>query len=299
MEKVVVILGATCTGKSKIGLSLAKKFNGEIISADSVQIFKEFDIGSAKITKEEMDGVVHYGIDEISPDKEFSVFDYASWTKEKIKEIAAKGKLPIIVGGTGLYVKALCEGYNFGGTEKHAEFRQNLEKEIDENGIESVYQKLVKLNPEMAQSIDKNNKVRVIRAFEIAKFGEVQTKSKPEFDFKIFALVQDREKLYQKINLRVDQMVDSGLKEEVENLYKKYGLVQPMRAIGYKELIPYIKGEDSFENCVNLIKQHTRNYAKRQMTFLRSMKDVNFVDIENFDSAFENITEKINLFITK
>ena len=187
--KVVFILGPTGVGKTKLSVKLAKKFDGQIISADSVQVFKHFDIGSAKVTKEEMQGVVHYGIDVVSPEDEFSVFDYLNYTKQKIEEIEVNQKLPFIVGGTGLYVKALVNGYNLGGTGKNEEFRQNVLKEIETNGIESVYNKLKIKNPLLAKNTDCHNKVRVIRALEIATFGEdKKQESTSDYDFLIFAL---------------------------------------------------------------------------------------------------------------
>lgn len=279
-QKVVFILGPTGVGKTSLSVLLAKRFNGQIISADSVQVFKEFDVGSAKVTKEEMQGIAHYGIDVVSPDQEFSASDFAEYTKTKIKEIALQGSLPIIVGGTALYVKALVEGYNFGGTEKHKEFRQNLETEIDVNGLESVFKKLKQLSPQLASQIDGKNKVRVIRAFEIAMFGDGKTSnSEVDFDYKIFALTMPRENLYQRINKRASIMIENGLVEEVECLYSKYGQCQPMRAIGYKEVLPYLNDEISLKQMEELISQHTRNYAKRQLTFLRGMNNVEFVDV--------------------
>lgn len=287
MQKVIFILGPTGVGKTKISLELAKKFDGEIISADSVQIFKEFDIGSAKVTLEEMQGIKHYGIDIIEPNQEFSVYDYVEYTKKTIEEIFKKGKLPIIVGGTGLYVKALTEGYNFGETGKNKDFREKLESEIEEKGLEEVFDRLVKLNKELADKTDRFNKVRVIRALEIATFGGEKLTTTPLYDYKVFALNLDREKLYERINKRVDLMLDKGLLKEAEKLYNKYGYVQPMTAIGYKEFLPYFKGEKQIEECVNLAKQHSRNYAKRQITFLKSIKDIKFVDVENLNEAIK------------
>lgn len=295
--KVIFILGPTGVGKSGVAVEVAKKFDGEIISSDSVQIFKEFDIGSAKITQDEMQGVKHYGIDIVSPSQEFSVYDFVEFTKQKIKEIAKRGHLPIVVGGTGLYVKALCEGYNFGQAEKNEKFREKLEKEIEEKGLENVYQKLFELDENLAKSIDCKNRVRVIRAIEIATFGSKKEKNESEFDCKIFALNMDRTKLYDKINRRVDIMVKDGVVKEVEDLYKKYGLVQPMRAIGYKEFLPYFEGEQKLDECIELVKQHTRNYAKRQLTFLRGMNDIEFVDGENKEDAKKQIFDKIDEFL--
>ena len=291
--QVLVLLGPTGVGKSSLSIDLAKAFNGEIISADSVQIFKEFDIGSAKISLQEMMGIKHYGIDIISPNQEFSVFDYVEYTKNSIKEIVSHNKLPIIVGGTGLYIKALINNYNFGEANKNQEFRDKLEKEISEKGLEFAYQKLKSLDEDFALKIDRYNKVRVIRALEIKLFGTEQQNSESDFDFKIFALNKDRETLYQNINIRVDEMIRNGLISEVQTLLEKYGDCQPMKAIGYKEVVDYINGKISKENMINLIKQHTRNYAKRQLTFLRGMKGVVYVDCEDRKKALEEITKEI------
>lgn len=279
--KVVFILGPTGVGKTSLSVALAKEFNGEVISADSVQVFREFDIGSAKVTQQEMQGIKHFGIDVVLPSQEFTASDFANYTKERIEEISAKGKLPFIVGGTALYVKSMVEGYNFGGTEKNIEFRNSLEEEINKNGLESLFNRLKQESPEIAENIDGKNKVRVIRALEILKFGngKTQDKSKVDFDYKIFALTMPREKLYERINKRASVMIEKGLVDEVKDLYSKYGNCQPMRAIGYKEVLPYLRGEISLEAMENLISQHTRNYAKRQLTFLRGMGNVIFVDV--------------------
>lgn len=298
-QKVLFILGATGSGKSDLAVKLAKLFNGEIISADSVQIFKQFNIGSAKVTKDEMQGVVHYGIDLIEPNAEFTVYDYVEYTKKMIDIIAKKDKLPIVVGGTGLYVKSLIEGYNFGDTEKHSDYRVELEKEIEENGLESVYNKLLKLDEKLAKSIDRHNPVRVIRALEIAKFGSNKTKNnESEYDFKIIATSLDREFLYKKINKRVDQMLESGLIDEVKAIYNRYGEnLQPMKAIGYKEVLKYIKGEINLSEMSELIKKNTRNYAKRQLTFLRGLKDVDYIDNSNKEKALTVAKEDIEKWL--
>ena len=279
MEKAVFILGATGVGKSGFAIKLAKLFDGEIISADSVQIYKQLNIGSAKITTAQMQGVVHHAIDILSPQQEFSVFEFVELTKSLISQINKKGKLPIIVGGTGLYVKALVEGYDFGGSGKNAEFRNQLwQKSQDE-----LYQMLMQQNAQRASEIDKNDKKKLIRALEIQKFGAKPQSHGTDINFLVFALTMPRETLYQKINARVDEMIKQGLITEVEGL-KKQGLSvenQSMKAIGYKEVLSYLNGEINRQEMIDLIKQHTRNYAKRQMTFIRGMK------IPLFDVACE------------
>lgn len=279
MEKAVFILGATGVGKSGFAIKLAKLFDGEIISADSVQIYKQLNIGSAKITTAQMQGIVHHAIDILNPQQEFSVFEFVELTKSLISQINKKGKLPIIVGGTGLYVKALVEGYDFGGSGKNAEFRNQLwQKSQDE-----LYQMLMQQNAQRASEIDKNDKKKLIRALEIQKFGAKPQSHGTDINFLVFALTMPRETLYQKINARVDEMIKQGLITEVEGL-KKQGLSvenQSMKAIGYKEVLSYLNGEVNRQEMIDLIKQHTRNYAKRQMTFIRGMK------IPLFDVACE------------
>ncbi len=296
-NKVLILIGPTGVGKTETSIKLAKKFNMEIISADSVQVFKEFDIGSAKITQNQMQDIVHYGIDILSPNEEFSVSDFVEYTKDKISEIISKGKVPFIVGGTGLYIKSLVEGYNLGGTSRQSEFRKELELIADSEGLETLFQKLVDLSPELASSIDKNNKVRVIRAIEIATFGGEKLKVKDDnFEYKVLALTRPREELYQSINARCEKMIENGLVEEVKNLYDKYGECQPMRAIGYKEVIPFIKGEISKQEMISLISQHTRNYAKRQLTFIRGLEDVTYFDI-NEKTFFDKMEEEIRAWL--
>ena len=295
MTKVVYILGPTGVGKTKMSISLAKKFDGEIISADSVQVFKGLNIGSAKITKNEMQGVKHYAIDILEPDEEFSVFDFVQYTKQKIEEISARGKLPIIVGGTGLYVKALTQGYDFGGTNPDKNLRKKLEKIAQEKGNDHLFELLKEKNPAMAEKTDSHNTVRLIRALEIALGGGEKSKNDVNFEFFLVALTRNREKLYEIINDRVDKMLEDGLIEEVEQL-KKRGLSeknQSMRAIGYKEVLAFLNGEYDRERMVELLKQHSRNFAKRQMTFLRGMNDVHYVDVENFEEAEKKLTKQI------
>lgn len=297
--KVLFILGPTGSGKSDIAVKLAKKYNGEIISADSVQVYKEFNIGSAKVTKTEMGGITHYGIDIKSPTEEFSVYDYVQYTLQKIEDIIKRRKLPIIVGGTGLYVKSLIEGYNFGDTEKHQDFRTELEGEIKQHGLDYVYQKLCQKDGKLASTIDKNNPARVIRALEIATYGRGKEKTNDcQYDFKLIAITLDRETLYKKINARVDKMIQDGLIEEVTSLYNKYGeSVQPMKAIGYKEVLPYLKGETQKQTMIDLIKQHTRNYAKRQLTFLRGIGNVTYIDNNDKEKAFSDACKEIEKWL--
>ena len=296
-NKVIFLLGATGSGKTSFAVKLAKFFDGEIISADSVQVFKEFDIGSAKVTSEETQGVKHYGIDIKSPTENFSAGEYVQYTKDCINEILKHNRIPIIAGGTGLYVKALTEGYNFGDSEKNQEFREKIEREIQEKGIDTVVAENINVLGALNES-DRKNKVRVVRALEIANAGGSKDKNnQPEYDFKVLALSLPREKLYQKINKRVDIMIKEGLVEEVRTLFQKYGNCQPMTAIGYKEVLPFLNGEISLDEMAEKIKQNTRHYAKRQLTFLRGMQNIEYVDLqdeENFEKTKESIKQWLN-----
>jgi len=289
MQKVVFIFGPTGVGKSKMAINLAKNFNGEIISSDSVQIYKGFDIGSAKIKKIEMEGVKHYNIDICEPTEYFTVSDFVTKTRKEIEEISSMGKLPIVVGGTGLYVSALLGGYNFGGTQRNIEFRENLEREINVNGLDWGYEKLKQLDKTLAENIDKNNKVRLIRALEIATFGQKQSKEDCPYDYKIFALNLPREMLYQRINLRVEQMLQEGLVEEVKTLLASYDKTcQAMGAIGYKETIEYIEGKISISEMQEKIKQNSRHYAKRQLTYLRGLSKrykVDEIEVKDYEEG--------------
>lgn len=289
--KAVFILGPTAVGKTFFSVKLAKDLDGEIISSDSVQIYKGLDIGSAKVTKEEMQGVKHYAIDILEPDEEFSVYDFVEFSKQKIAEISENGKLPIVVGGTGLYVKALTLGYDFGGTKKDENLRENLENLAREKGNDALFEMLKEKNPTMAEKTDKSNTVRLVRALEIALSDKEKGKNESQIDALLIALNRDREKLYADINRRVDVMLENGLVQEVEGL-KKRGLTkenQSMKAIGYKEVLAYLDGEYSYERMVELLKQHSRNYAKRQLTFLRGMENVHFVEVEDREKAYEEI----------
>ena len=229
-EKVIVICGPTASGKTALSIELAKKINGEIVSCDSMQIYKEMNIGTAKPTKEEMQGIKHYMIDIISPDERYSVADYKKDAKKAIKEILSKGKVPIVVGGTGLYVDSLIYEIDYPEIEFDEKYRQELEQEVEEKGLNVLYERAKKIDEEAIKKISQNDKKRILRILEIYHAtGKNKTeqekesrKNEPEFDYRVFALNMDREKLYERINKRVDIMIENGLIEEVENIYKKY-----------------------------------------------------------------------------
>lgn len=292
-QKIIAIVGPTAVGKSKMAVLLAKKFDGEIISADSIQLYKDLNIGSAKVTKKEMEGVKHYGIDIALPITQLTAFDFVQNAKGWIQEISKKNKLPIIVGGTALYVKALLENYNLGAT-RDEKLRENLKKEYEQKGLQFMAEKLKKTDSNLADKTDLSNPVRVLRALEIALSNSEKSKQESEFDYKLFALNVERELLYKRINFRVDQMFEEGLEGEVQNILAKYGENAPaFKAIGYKEFLPYFKKEISKDDLILQIKQHSRNYAKRQLTFIRGMSNVQFVDVQNFDQACKKIEKEI------
>ncbi len=295
MKKVLFILGPTGVGKSEMAIKIAQKFGGEIISADSVQVFRKFDIGSAKITKDEMQDIPHFGIDILDPNDEFSVFNFVEYTKEKIAEITEGGHLPIIVGGTGLYVKALTLGYDFGGAGKNTEVRDRLKKEADEKGLDVLYERLKEVAPQKTEKIFPNDEKRIIRALEIYECGEEPSLTEVDLDAKIIALDLQRDLLYERINNRVDKMLENGLLNEVKSLLES-GITeetQSMKAIGYKEVVEFLKNQISYDEMVELIKKHSRNYAKRQLTFCRGIAGLEFVDVLDRKSAEKSIFKKV------
>lgn len=299
--KVVFILGPTAVGKTFIGVNLAKKLNGEIISADSVQVYKGLNIGSAKVKKEEMQEVVHHAIDILEPQEEFSVYEFVEYTKDKIKDITSRGKIPIIVGGTGLYVKALTQGFNFGGTDKDKSLREEYQQLAQEKGNDYLFELLKEKDEQLALNTDKHNTVRLIRALEIVTNLGLKEQNEVEFDFLIVALNKDRTRLYEDINKRVDIMLEEGLLEEVKGL-KERGLSeenQSMRAIGYKEVLKYLNGEYDYDKMVELLKQHSRNFAKRQLTFLRGMENINYIDAADKQTALNEIEVLVSDWIKK
>ena len=293
-EKVIVICGPTASGKTALSIELAKKINGEIVSCDSMQIYKEMNIGTAKPTKEEMQGIKHYMIDIISPDERYSVADYKKQAKESIKEILSKGKVPIVVGGTGLYVDSLIYEIDYPEIEFDEKYREELEQEVEERGLEALYEKAKEIDEEAIKKISSNDKKRILRILEIYHAtGKNKTeqekesrKTPVEFDYKVFALNMDREKLYERINKRVDLMIENGLIEEVENIYKKYNkFPTAMQGLGYKEVVQYLEKRLTKEEMIEKIKQETRKFAKRQLTWFRKNKETIWL---NADDTIQN-----------
>ncbi|MDB2110414.1 tRNA (adenosine(37)-N6)-dimethylallyltransferase MiaA [Clostridium paraputrificum] len=300
-KKILVIGGPTAVGKTELSIELAKRLNGEIISADSMQIYKYMDIGSAKVSKEEMNGVVHHLIDVVDPSENFSVADYKEQGEKAIKEIISRGKLPIIVGGTGLYINSLTCNMNFTEAEKDEEYRKDLDKLANEHGNNYIHEMLKDIDPISYKEIHANNRKRVIRALEVYKLTGKPFSSynagedfyKSEYDVHYYVLTMDREKLYERINLRVDIMMEKGLLEECIKL-KEMGYtssMQSMQGIGYKEILYYLEGDVKLQEAINMIKQGSRNYAKRQLTWFRRDQRVTFLDKDKLSDV--EILEKV------
>ena len=301
MNKVIVIAGPTATGKTAVSVKLAKAFSGEVISADSVQIYKHLNIGSAKPTDDEKQGVCHHLMDFLDPKESFSVADYCKLAKNKIHEILKRGNVPIVAGGTGLYISSLCDNITFTDEEADTSVRDALYKELEQIGEIKLHEKLSKIDPVAALEIHPNNVKRVIRALEIfEKTGKTRTEQNEEskrekspYEFILCGLSGDREKLYARIDTRVDKMVENGLFEEVNKL-SQMGLNethQSMQGIGYKEILSYFKGEIDKNECIELIKRGSRRYAKRQLTWFRRG------NYKWFDCLDENLYSEIKTYI--
>lgn len=302
-QKVVVIIGPTAVGKTKVSIELAKKWNGEIISGDSMQIYRGLDIGTAKVTEEEMDGVPHHLIDIREPDESFTVADFQKLVREKITEIEKRGKLPFIVGGTGLYIQSVLFDFQF-QEETSNETRDALYAQFEKEGIEPLYEKLTQVDPDSAQVIHPNNTRRVIRALEVyfdtgvpfSKWKETQSKELL-YDAAIVGLKMDRALLYERINHRVDVMMKAGLLEEVKGLFdQNIHETQAVQGIGYKEIYEYLEGKVDIETAVEKLKKNSRNYAKRQFTWFRNQLEVEWFDMTDI-SAIEKKIEEISQFI--
>ena len=299
MNKVIAVCGPTAVGKTKYAIDVAKALNGEIISCDSMQIYKFMDIGSAKPTKEECAEVAHLLVDEIDPKDEFTVADYSERARKYINDVISRGKTPVIEGGTGLYLNSLIYEMDFGNAEKDLELRRNLEDEAELYGPEYIYAKLERLDPDAASRIHPNNVKKVIRALEgaisgnnIQDFSKLERKNE-DYDIVLIGLNRDREELYSRINMRVDMMVEEGLFDEVSKLLKM-GLDEDdisMKGIGYKEIIAYFNGEMSKNEAIELIKQNTRHLAKRQITWFKRYKDMKWFNIDDYGSDEDLIND--------
>lgn len=299
-QKVIVICGPTASGKTALSIELAKKINGEIISADSMQIYKDMDIGTAKPTKEEMQGIKHYLLDFVSPEERYSVAQYKQDAKRAIKEVLEKGKVPIIVGGTGLYVDSLIYEIEYNDIKIDEKYRRELEEIAEKQGLEKLYKMALEIDPIAMEKISENDKKRIMRVLEIYNLTgktktqqELESRKNPiEYDYRVFAINWDREILYQRINKRVDIMIEQGLIDEVKKILNTYSqFPTAMQGLGYKEVVDYINGTYTKEEMIEKIKMETRRYAKRQLTWFRKNKQTIWLDGTN------NIQNNINIIL--
>lgn len=282
---VVAIVGPTAVGKTALSIRLAKLLDGEIINGDSMQVYKGLDIGTAKITPEEMEGIVHHLLDIKEPTDSFSVAEYQKLVREKIDEINARGKMPIIIGGTGLYVQSVLYDFQFNEKQVDEVARAAYYAELEKLGPEAMHERLRKIDPAAASDIHPNNTRRVIRALEMAELSgdsraseEHQRGDQPIYNHLIIGIDMDRAKLYERINMRVDMMMQQGLLEEARALYDA-GIrdTQAVKAIGYKELFAYFEGHSTLEEAIEAIKQNSRRYAKRQLTYFRNKMNIEWI----------------------
>ena len=298
-KPIVVLTGPTAVGKTELSIQLAKAIGGEIISADSMQVYKYMDVGSAKITPEEMDGVRHYLVDELEPFDEFHVVKFQEYAQKYLNEIYAHGKIPIIAGGTGFYIQALLNDIDFTEQESDSAYRKELEALAEEHGNQYLHDRLKEVDPESAEAIHPNNRKRVIRALEFfqetgGKISEHNVKEQMRtspYNFAYFVLNDERSHLYKRIDARVDKMIEDGLEAEVRRL-KEMGCTKDMVAmqgIGYKEMLSYLDGGYSLEEAVYIIKRETRHFAKRQITWFKRERDVIWLNKNEFDYKNEAI----------
>lgn len=300
--KVIVICGPTASGKTSLSISLAKKINGEIVSCDSMQIYKEMDIGSAKPTVEEMQEIKHYLVDFVSPEKRYSVSEYKEDASKAIEEIINKGKTPIIVGGTGLYLNSLIYNIQYNEMEVDLNYRRELEKEAEEYGLEVLYNRAKEVDPEAMEKVSANDKKRITRVLEIYNATgrnktELEKKSRKEvpYNYLIFGINMERSILYDRINKRVDIMLEQGLIEEVKNLINKYSnMPTAMQGLGYKEVKEFLDGNISKEEMIEKIKMETRRYAKRQITWFKRIENIIWLD--GLNKTEENVNSIMEVY---
>lgn len=308
-KPLIVLTGPTAVGKTALSVELAKKIGGEIISADSMQVYKYMDIGSAKIKKEEMQGIAHHLIDVLNPEEEFHVFRFQEMAKKAMEGIYERGHIPIIAGGTGFYIQALLYDIGFGEEEGASDVRLRLEKEAAEIGNEALHERLKLVDPESAEMIHPNNVKRVIRALEfyelngskISLHNKTEREKESPYHFCYFVLNDERELLYQRIEARVDEMIQEGLVDEVHRL-KDMGYhkaMVSMQGLGYKEILAFLDGECTLEEAIRVIKRDTRHFAKRQLTWFRRERDVIWVNKQEFDYNNQKILEYMETFYSK
>ncbi len=302
-QKLIVITGPTAVGKTKLSIELAKRIGGEIISADSMQVYKYMDIGTDKIKPEKMEGIPHHLIDFLDPKEDFNVFVFQKLVKEAIADISSRGKVPIIVGGTGFYIQAVLYDIDFTETDEDDSYRKELEERAANGEAQELHRELSEVDPESAKIIHANNVKRVIRALEyykktgkqISLHNDQQHQKESPYDFCCFVLTDERKTLYSRIEKRVDQMIEEGLEEEVRRI-AAMGIPRnatSMQGLGYREMLGYIDGEYDLDRAVYLIKLNTRHFAKRQLTWFRREKEVIWIDKNSFDHNDEKILEEM------
>ena len=296
--KVIVICGPTASGKTALSIELAKRINGEIISSDSMQIYKDMNIGTAKPTTEEMQGIKHYLLDFVEPNQRYSVAEFKKDAERAIEEILQKGKVPIVVGGTGLYVDSLIYGIEYQTIEFDENYRKELENRAENEGLDLLYKEAQKIDPQAIKKISANDQKRILRILEIYKAtGKNKTEQEIEsrkngvkYDYKVFAIDMNREDLYDRINKRVDIMLENGLIEEVKQLLEKYDqFPTAMQGLGYKEVVEYLQGKTSEEEMIENIKRETRRYAKRQITWFKKNKQTIWIKPKDLQKILNEI----------
>lgn len=302
-NRLIVLTGPTAVGKTKLSIELAKKIGGEIISADSMQVYKYMDIGTDKITPEKMDGVPHHLIDFLDPHEDFNVFTFQKLARKAIHDISSRGKVPIIVGGTGFYIQAVIYDIDFTETDEDDTYRRELEERVRQGEAHALFEELKRIDPESALLIHENNSKRVIRALEyyqktkrpISEHNKEQRAKASAYDFIYFVLTDDRNLIYKRIETRVDQMIKEGLVREVKTLLDMNidRSATSMQGLGYREVIGYLDGEYDLERAVYLIKRNTRHFAKRQLTWFKREKDVTWIDQKAFLGDDEKTLKEI------
>lgn len=306
---MVVLTGPTAVGKTELSIQLAQKLDGEIISADSMQIYQKMDIGTAKIRKEEMDGIPHHLIDVLDPSEEFNVARFQEMAKDALAGIYRRGRIPLIVGGTGFYIQGLLYDIDFTKEEQDFRYRENLQKKAKEEGAQAIHKMLQAVDPASAQKIHPNNIKRVIRALEfyhlngwkISEHNEQESRKESPYRFAYFVLNQNRTTLYERINHRVDLMLEAGLVEEVRRLKEAgYGKnLVSMQGIGYKEVLDYLDGKMTLEETADQIKKDTRHFAKRQLTWFGREKEVIMIDKDKYETEEEILEHMLGILKEK
>jgi len=298
-KKILIICGPTASGKTALAVECAKLLNSEVISADSLYIYKGLNVGTAKPDESEMQGVKHHLIDVCEPNQEFSVSDYKNLALPIIEDLLSKGKIPVVCGGTGFYINSILFDLSYGKSQANLEAREKYKKLAEEFGNEYVYNILMELDPKTAEKLHFNDIKRVIRALEIYESGtkksDIVDDLTPKYDYKAYSINFDREILYDRINLRVDKMIEDGLIEEIKSLLA-LGINesnQCMQGIGYKEILEYLKGNMSFDDALNLIKLNTRHYAKRQITFFKRLNGLIYLTPDNTKDLAKRIVAEL------